>query len=138
MVFNTPFILGTDFITIHPVALGNPLPRRLVLIDTPGFGDKARKHRDILMLISSWAEQNGSGHGTGNHAKLAGLIYVDRINKPRFGASAKSVIGLVERICGSDNFSNLVLVTTHWDAESAGKAMEREHDLKTKKDFGAT
>ena len=87
------------------------------------------------MLISSWAEQNSSGHGTGNHAKLAGLIYVDRINKPRFGASAKSAIGLIERICGSDNFSHLVLVTTHWDAESAGKAMEREHDLKTKKEF---
>ena len=82
----------------------------LVLIDTPGFDDIEMSDYQILHAIAAWLE-NSCEKGQ----LLSGLVYLHQINKTRMSGSAVRALHLFQRICGEDNYKNVILATTFWN-----------------------
>jgi len=59
---------------------------------------------------------------------LAGLLYLHRISDDRMAGSSLKYFRLFEKLCGGDDFGNIILATTMWDEvdERVGTAHERE------------
>ncbi|KAK0614021.1 P-loop containing nucleoside triphosphate hydrolase protein [Immersiella caudata] len=131
--FSDTAIIGNDLesctstISIHPIALDD---ETIFLIDTPGFDDTNRTDTDILGEIATWLERSYSAN-----IKLAGLVYLHRIQDNRVGGSGTKNIHMFRELCGQSGLSSVVLATTMWDALPQDKAVERETELKTKEEF---
>ncbi|KAK0507984.1 hypothetical protein JMJ35_009873 [Cladonia borealis] len=82
----------------------------LVLVDTPGFDDIEMSDYQILNAIAAWLE-NSCEKGQ----LLSGLVYLHQINKTRMSGSAIRALHLFQRICGEDNYKNVILATTFWN-----------------------
>ena len=82
----------------------------LVLVDTPGFDDIEMSDYQILHAIAAWLE-NSCERGQ----LLSGLVYLHQINKTRMSGSAVRALHLFQRICGEDNYKNVILATTFWN-----------------------
>lgn len=117
----------TSSISIHAATVDG---ETIYLIDTPGFDDTNRTDTDILGEIATWLERSYSAN-----IKLAGLVYLHRIQDNRVGGSGTKNIHMFRELCGKDGLSSVVLATTMWDALSKGKAVAREEELKTKEEF---
>lgn len=65
--------------------------------------------------------------------KLNGIIYMHSIAEGRMAGKALQNFQLLKNICGDDNLSNVVIVTTMWptDEDDLLEAEEREEDLRT-------
>ncbi|KAK3329121.1 P-loop containing nucleoside triphosphate hydrolase protein [Apodospora peruviana] len=100
------------------------------LIDTPGFDDTNRTDTDVLREIASWLERSYDAD-----IKLAGIVYLHRIQDNRVGGSGVKNIHMFRELCGPNGLSSVVLATTMWDALPKDKAEEREAELKTKEEF---
>ena len=90
--------------------------RRLVLVDTRGFGDTHVDDVDVLGDISSWLEatydpQNGRGHK--GETKLAGIVYLHDISLTRMLGSLKNR-DTFQTLCGEGALKRVVLCTTKW------------------------
>jgi len=118
---------GTATLSIHPATIDNST---IYLIDTPGFDDTNRTDTDILREIASWLERSYEAD-----IKLAGIIYLHRIQDNRVGGSGVKNIHMFRELCGTNGLSSVVLATTMWDALPTDKAEEREDELKTKPEF---
>ncbi|KAM7210186.1 P-loop containing nucleoside triphosphate hydrolase protein [Rhypophila decipiens] len=120
----------TSTLSIHPATISD---RTIYLIDTPGFDDTNRTDTDILKEIALWLH-----HSYDASVKLAGIVYLHRIQDNRVGGSGVKNIHLFRELCGTDCLSSVVLATTMWDTvPDQSKAEEREAELKTSPDFWA-
>ena len=113
----------------------------LVLVDTPGFDDSSMSDCQILQAIASWLEKTYE-----KGCRLNGLIYLHPINIKRMEGSAVRALHLFQRICGQDNYKNVLLATTFWNTieHCKDEGIDREQRLlqtegfwKSMKDGGA-
>ena len=82
--------------------------QRYVYIDTPGFDDADRSDTEVLGEILRWFETMS------RYCTLAGILYVYDITSPRFTASAKRNLCMLQALCGSAFYPNVTIVTTKW------------------------
>jgi hypothetical protein len=61
--------------------------------------------------------------------KLTGVIYLHRISDVRMGGAARGNLRLFRKLCGTDTFVNVVIVTTFWDKVGKIEGMERMKEL---------
>ena len=67
----------------------------------------------------------------GSDRTLDGILYLHRINAPRFAGSSGEAIRTVRRMCRDENqYHRIAIVTTFWDAITTGTGEQREADLK--------
>jgi hypothetical protein len=60
--------------------------------------------------------------------KLAGIIYLHEISQSRFEISRMSLV-MLNKLCGNDALSKVILVTTKWGDISADVGQRREQQL---------
>ena len=104
----------------------------LVLVDTPGFDDTNMSDFEILRAIAKWLEtvfEQGQ--------LLSGIVYLHRITDTRVGGSARRALHLFQRICGEDNYKNVILATTFWNsiAHCEETGVDREQQLLSNEGF---
>lgn len=95
-----PFI-----ISLPPDESGNP--RRLVLVDTPGFDDTNEADSEILRRISVWL---ASSYGPGN--TCGGLIYLHDMTDARMRGTTLQNLKVFQKLCGKKNLGAVVFGTT--------------------------
>ena len=112
-----------------------PKDRRLVLVDTPGFGDTNDNDADILYDIGSWLEtmydsRDSHGHG---ETKLAGIVYLHDISLSRMQEPISKSFVVFRSLCGKDALKHVVICTTKWSTISKEEEAEsRTEQLKEK------
>ncbi|KAG8696747.1 hypothetical protein FRC08_006964 [Ceratobasidium sp. 394] len=98
----------------------------VVLFDTPGFDDTTMSDADTLKRIAEFLE---TMYRRG--MKLKGLVYLHRITDMRMmGASART-FRLLRSLCGTENLSNVAIVTNMWSDPPTEDELLRENQLKT-------
>ena len=121
--------LGTSEVGAYEITIDSTT---LVLVDTPGFDDIEMSDYQILHAIAAWLE-NSCEKGQ----LLSGLVYLHRINNTRMSGSAIRALHLFQRICGEDNYKNVILATTFWNKIEHRKqeGIEREERLLANEGF---
>jgi hypothetical protein len=70
---------------------------------------------------------------TSNHAQkdtlLSGIIYLHRISDVRMTGSSIKNMRMFRKLCGTENMSNVSLVTTMWDKVTPEEGALREQEL---------
>ncbi|KZP07740.1 hypothetical protein FIBSPDRAFT_679870, partial [Athelia psychrophila] len=99
--------------------------RRLVMFDTPGFDDTTKSDTDILKLVATYLATTYE-HG----AKLAGVIYMHRINDIRMGGIAVRNFGMFRKLCGDKSLKNVAIVTNFWSEVDPAVGDAREAELR--------
>ena len=104
----------------------------LVLVDTPGFDDTNMSDFEILRAIAKWLE---TAFEEGQ--LLSGIVYLHRITDTRVAGSARRALHLFQRICGEDNYKNVILATTFWNsiAHCEEIGVDREQQLLSNEGF---
>ena len=87
-----------------------PNDSRLVLVDTPGFGDTYVDDADILRGIGSWLETMYNKGET----RLAGIVYLHDISLARMMGSTLKNLDVFQKLCGKGALKRVVLCTTKW------------------------
>jgi hypothetical protein len=64
-----------------------------------------------------------------NNIQLNGIIYLHSIAAPKWAASCAKATKLLKAICGPQNYTSIVLATTHWDSVSAEIGNKRHEEL---------
>ncbi|KAF4614549.1 hypothetical protein D9613_003467 [Agrocybe pediades] len=99
--------------------VNNHFSNRIILVDTPGFGDTNRTDMEVLENISNFLadlyRNNISPHG---------IIYTHRITDNRMSEAQCRALRCFHRLCGDYACSNILFVTTMWDEERSGKRAE--------------
>lgn len=95
-----------------------------MLVDTPGFNDTFRDDKEILTEITDWL---ASIYQQGK--KITGVIYLHPINQPRMEGSALLNLTIMQKLCGSETFENVVLASTFWDLVDKSSGSQRESEL---------
>ncbi|KAK3358737.1 P-loop containing nucleoside triphosphate hydrolase protein, partial [Lasiosphaeria hispida] len=111
----------TTDIGIHPACIDGKM---LYLVDTPGFDDKDRTDVDILRETASWLWEAYDAK-----VKLAGVVYLHRIQDNRVSGTIAQNIELFQELCGKNGLASVVLATTMWDISpdrATSEARERE------------
>ncbi|QDS70179.1 hypothetical protein FKW77_006349 [Venturia effusa] len=107
--------------------------KSFLLIDTPGFNDTWRdfKRSDSVILeeiARTLAIQRHLG------VKLRGILYLYDIMSTRMTGDTLRQAELVRKVCGAQNFCNVMLVTTRWpdgvEAQRKWHCPIREGDLR--------
>ncbi|KAG6814645.1 hypothetical protein H0H87_008295 [Tephrocybe sp. NHM501043] len=98
---------------------------RIMLVDTPGFDDIATKDSDILRRIGAWLVRSYRFD-----MKLAGVVYLHKINNNRWQTTGQKNRTFFERLCGKGAAKKIVLLTTMWDSVTQGDGIVREEELK--------
>lgn len=98
----------------------------LVLVDTPGFDDTNMSDFEVLQAIATWLEASFD-----KGQLLSGLVYLHRITNTRVTGSARRALHLFQRLCGEDNYENVILATTFWNniAHCEETGVDREQQL---------
>ena len=98
----------------------------LILVDTPGFDDTYMSDFDILKTIATWLEATFE-----KGQLLSGMVYLHCITNTRVAGSARRALHLFQRICGEDNYKNVILATTFWNsiAHCEKIGVDREQQL---------
>jgi hypothetical protein len=115
------FVLETSIVEAYPF-YSNGLS--FVLIDTPGFDDSGRDDEDIFNDIAQWLK---TSYESGQ--RLTGLLYLHRIIDNRQKGSEIRNLRMFQKICGENNFGNVVLGITFWDQEEPEVAASKEKEL---------
>ena len=100
------------------------------MIDSPGFDDTDVDDEEIFTALVEWLEQS---YRKGQ--RLSGMLYLHRINENREKGSDMRNLHMFKKLCGQENFGNIVLGTTWWDQEDSDIAQAREEVLKTTPEF---
>ena len=77
------------------------------LIDTPGFDDTEISDHDVLGIIADWLHERYEAGQL-----LTGVFYLQPITKNRAEGSALWSLALLEKLCGTKNFKNILLIST--------------------------
>ncbi|KAF2127836.1 hypothetical protein P153DRAFT_344245 [Dothidotthia symphoricarpi CBS 119687] len=98
----------------------------IAVVDTPGFDDTSRSDAEILEgIVEFLCAQYELG------IPLKGIIYMHRITDVRMSGSAQRYFDIFRRVCGEQNLSNVVLLTTMWsELKDEGKGLQRERELR--------
>ncbi|KAL7270430.1 hypothetical protein RUND412_006869 [Rhizina undulata] len=96
----------------------------VTFIDTPGFDDTDRSDTDVLQSIATYLKLSND-----KKQNLAGLIYLHRITDARVTGSAMKNLKMFRTLCGDNNLTNVVLVTSMWDNVAADVGQRREREL---------
>lgn len=70
-----------------------------------------------------------------NNIQLNGIVYLHSIAAPKWAASCAKATTLLKAVCGPQNYSSLVLATTHWDRVSADIGNKRHEELSENEDM---
>ena len=103
---------------------------RVHLIDTPGFDDSDRTDADVLRDIAGYL-----GTAYQNDIRLSGIIYTHRVTDPRMQGSARRNFFMFRKLCGSDCYRQIALVTTFWSQVGTDIGVERENELIVTEEF---
>ncbi|TDL18033.1 hypothetical protein BD410DRAFT_729032, partial [Rickenella mellea] len=98
----------------------------VVLVDTPGFGDSSRSDTEVLRLIAKYLVTSRKA-GT----NLTGLVYMHRISDLKVEVHSRRNFRMFHELCGSNNLTQVVVVTTWWDQVDRETARRREEMLRT-------
>ncbi|KAF8055863.1 P-loop containing nucleoside triphosphate hydrolase protein [Lyophyllum atratum] len=103
--------------------------RRIVVIDTPGFdgSDADIDDREVLRRIAGWLAQSYNAN-----MKLAGVIYLYKINDNRMARTARQNLDLFKTLCGNNAAKKIVLTTTMWSEVSKQEGERREAEIRQK------
>ncbi|KAH6880595.1 hypothetical protein BKA70DRAFT_1343197 [Coprinopsis sp. MPI-PUGE-AT-0042] len=108
-----------------PVSFDALWPRRLILVDTPGFDDSQGNDFDILEKVSNWLAQAYK-----QDVHVAGIVYITDITQKRMNGTAKLNLSMFTKLCGPSSYKRITMVTSHWQelpSQTAGET--READL---------
>ncbi|KAG6834467.1 hypothetical protein H0H93_009467 [Arthromyces matolae] len=83
--------------------------RRVFLVDTPGFDDTREGDREILRRIAVWLANSYS-----DKVKIAGLIYLHDVTRPRISGTQRRNKDMFEKLCGPQAGSSIILATSKW------------------------
>lgn len=120
--------------------------QQVILIDTPGFDDTTLTDTDVLKLIAAYLVttyaciQSSSPladrfRSNKQGARLAGVIYMQRISDLRVGGSARRDFRMFQELCGEEAYPNVIIVTNMWGTVTAEDGNAREQELATKDIF---
>jgi hypothetical protein len=115
---------GTRGVEIHPSTL--PDGTKLYLVDTPGFDDTYRSDTDILKEIANWLSSAYE-----DNVKLAGIVYLQRIEDTRLGGAAMKNLRMFKKLCGDNSLASVVLATTRWRHDEMEEGIRKEKELCT-------
>lgn len=104
--------------------------RTVYLIDTPGFDDTSLSEADVLRALTAWMTATYS-----NQIRLNGIFYLHRITDVRVPGSARRNLRMFQKLCGSDELKNVILVSTMWDQVQENFGIQRETELKDTKNL---
>jgi hypothetical protein len=125
---------------------GDGLNRRLILVDTPGFGHSTLGNEEVSRRIAVWlasssvfrlfnqalgcllTSSNDCRYGIG--IKVAGVVYMHAIGGERMTASHTSGLDIFQKICGKDAFPMIVLAATRSNLCTQPDLMKREGHLR--------
>lgn len=74
-------------------------------------------------------------HSNKQGARLAGVIYMQRISDLRVGGSARRDFRMFQELCGEDAYPNVIIVTNMWGTVTAEDGAAREQELAGKDIF---
>ncbi|KAF2160170.1 hypothetical protein M409DRAFT_29465 [Zasmidium cellare ATCC 36951] len=84
-----------------------------LLVDTPGFNDTWKDlRRSDAKILGEIAQTLTLQSQLGVH--LRGILYLYDIMAKRMTGETLRQFELIKRICGEQNYGNVLLVTTHW------------------------
>ena len=69
---------------------------------------------------------------------LSGIIYLYAISDPRMTRSSIQNLRMFRKLCGDDNWENVILATTRWGITPAADAHRRERELSSKNGYWGT
>jgi hypothetical protein len=98
--------------------------KNFTLVDTPGFDDSDRLDEDIFRDLAKWTEKS---YRAGQ--RLNGLIYLHPINVNRTRGSEARNLRMFKKLCGEDNFANVILGLTYCDQEQDQEIARRVQEL---------
>ncbi|KAF8065332.1 P-loop containing nucleoside triphosphate hydrolase protein [Lyophyllum atratum] len=99
-------------------------PRRIVVVDTPGFDDTYLTDHEILRRIAIWLARSYTAK-----MKLAGVIHLVNISQT-LTAQTKRYLHVCHRLCGQNASRKVILATTKWSEAGQPWAEEQEKVLK--------
>ncbi|KAH7075828.1 P-loop containing nucleoside triphosphate hydrolase protein [Paraphoma chrysanthemicola] len=112
----------TGNVEIYPSTL--PDGTKLFLVDTPGFDDTYRSDTDILKEVANWLSTAYE-----EKIKLAGIVYLHRIEDVRLGGAAMRNLSMFKKLCGDSSLASVVLATTRWRNVEPDEGLRREQQL---------
>lgn len=95
-----------------------------MLVDTPGFDDSVRDDEDVYHDLAEWMERSYRGG-----QRMNGLIYLHPIISNRERGSEIRNLRMFKKLCGDDNFSNVILGLTFCDQEAEEIITWRQQQL---------
>ena len=96
---------------------------RIVLLDTPGFGDHTPS--DIVNQIESWLSSNLGP----NPARLSGILYLHSISEH---CTTRVSPAILQRLLESEDAFKVIIVTSMWNKVRRREIAERrERELHT-------
>ncbi|RYP39065.1 hypothetical protein DL768_010739 [Monosporascus sp. mg162] len=112
--------IGMADIAAYPCTLRDG--RRVVLVDTPGFGDTERSDTEIITEISGYL---AGAYEAG--VVLTGVVYLHLIDqRSRMSGAARENLDTLLAMCGGDALSNVALATTMWTERILRFLLEHE------------
>lgn len=104
-----------------------------LLVDTPGFNDTWKDlRRSDAKILGEIAQTLTLQSQLG--VNLRGILYLYDITAKRMTGETLRQFELIKRICGEQNFGNVLLVTTHWperiEDQKKQQCAVREGDLR--------
>ncbi|KAH7400674.1 P-loop containing nucleoside triphosphate hydrolase protein [Phaeosphaeria sp. MPI-PUGE-AT-0046c] len=112
----------TGKVEVYPSTLPNKT--KLFLVDTPGFDDTYRSDTDILKEIANWLSTAYE-----DKIKLAGIVYLHRIEDVRLGGAGMRNLRMFKALCGDNSLASVVLATTRWRNVDPDEGLLREQQL---------
>ncbi|KAF8998777.1 P-loop containing nucleoside triphosphate hydrolase protein, partial [Cyathus striatus] len=109
---------------IQHTIMNNPRnpDHRLVIVDTPSFGDMYLNDDEILRQFSVWL---ATSYIAG--AQIGGVIYLHDISAGSMDATTLKNLEIFQKLCGPDSFHSWILGATKWNfiEPSAGRLHEK-------------
>ncbi|KAF9447342.1 hypothetical protein P691DRAFT_776210 [Macrolepiota fuliginosa MF-IS2] len=98
---------------------------RIVLVDTPGFGDTTGGDALVLKLVSKWLQRTYK-----RGIKLSGIAYLHCITAKRMRGSTCKSLHVFGKICGDIAANQVLLVSTMWQSTKSEDGAKKEEQLK--------
>ncbi|KAJ3510414.1 hypothetical protein NMY22_g15986 [Coprinellus aureogranulatus] len=98
---------------------------RIVMVDTPGFGDTTASDYQVLARIARWLEES-----LRRKMILGGVIYLHDISQDRFSGTARRNLNMFSHLCGEAALDKVVLVTSKWSRQGSRDFGKRERELR--------
>ncbi|KAF3048583.1 hypothetical protein E8E11_007204 [Didymella keratinophila] len=97
---------------------------RYVLVDTPGFDDSVRDDEDVYIQLARWTAQS---FRAGQY--MNGILYLHPVTSNRHRGSELRNLRMFKKLCGNNNFGNVVLGLTFCDIETEANIRSRQQEL---------